>query len=493
MADGYARAAKKMGVLITSTGPGAANAVGGLVEANFASTPLLHITGQTATRFIDKGMGGAHDTPDQLGIMGSAGKAAFRIHSAETAFAVLKHAVEQALTGLRGPVTVEVPIDIQRAEIERPGGLDWYELPSQSRNGLSESQLSRLAQILGAAKRPMLWLGRGADESTAAVEKLLELGFGMVTSWAARGVVSMRHNQNLGCLNGTGLAEVEGFFETVELMLVVGARLRGHETIDFSTALPKRLVQIDIDERADGRTYNNVGFFKGDATTVLEQLTGCLPGNIAIESGFAEEVAQLKKSVTSSYKASLGPYADFADQLADVLPKDAVWARDITINNSTWGNRLVPLHDNSSNLYPIGAGIGQGMCLGIGAALASEKRKTVIMIGDGGFFLSIAEFWTAIQENLDITVILMNDQGYGVIRHIQDKVADGRRRFDKVLGPDIRLLAEISDVPYWRVSKGTEFGKAAGEAIATKGLTIVEVDMCTIGHHPPYFPYSAKV
>src|SRR5439155_2266513 len=82
MADGYARACRQLGVLVTSTGPGAANAVAGLVEARFASTPLLHLTGLTATRFIGRGMGNVHDVPDQLGLMASAGKAAFRVLNA---------------------------------------------------------------------------------------------------------------------------------------------------------------------------------------------------------------------------------------------------------------------------------------------------------------------------------------------------------------------------------------------------------------------------
>ena len=122
MADAYARVSGELGVLVTSTGPGAANASGALVEAQFAGTPLLHLTGQTASAYLDRGQGPVHDVPDQLGMLESVSKAAFRVRSAETAFGTLVQAATLALTPPTGPVSVEVPIDIQRETITRPGG-----------------------------------------------------------------------------------------------------------------------------------------------------------------------------------------------------------------------------------------------------------------------------------------------------------------------------------------------------------------------------------
>jgi|GEM_PF-5320951 len=134
MADGYTRAADTLGVIVTSTGPGAANTVGGLAEARFALSPLLHITGQTPTNLIGRGMGPVHEIPDQLGIMAAAGKAAYRIRAGSEAFAVLKRAVEDAMTPPCGPVTVEIPIDVQRTVIERPAGPTSTPCPGPSRS-----------------------------------------------------------------------------------------------------------------------------------------------------------------------------------------------------------------------------------------------------------------------------------------------------------------------------------------------------------------------
>ncbi|MBM3524022.1 MAG: thiamine pyrophosphate-binding protein [Alphaproteobacteria bacterium] len=492
MADGYARASGELGVVITSTGPGAANAVPGLVEARFASTPLLHLTGQTSSRFVDRGMGGVHDAADQLGMLRATSKAAHRVRSATEALAVLSRAVGEALTPPCGPVSVEIPIDIQRQSIERPPGLDHVALPTPAVLAPSAADLDRLVERVSRARRPMLWLGRGALRAGEAARRLLDLGFAMVTSWAGRGIVDEDHPMTLGALHGNGAPSVERFYDTVDLMIVAGSRLRGHETLDFTQRLPAARVQIDIDPLADGRTYANGLFVHGDAAVTLAALAARLAGRFTPDPRFAADFHALKREAQDSFRDTLGPYESFPAQLRAVMPRDAIWARDITISNSTWGNKLFPLASPRQNLYPIGAGIGEGLSLGIGAAFAPGGRKVVVMTGDGGFFFNVGELWTAVQEQLDMTIIVMNDRGYGVIRHIQDATAGGRRRFDDVLGPDLEGLARLADIPFWRVQEAARFGEAARAAIATPGMSLVEVDMTAIGTHPPYHPYAPK-
>lgn len=492
MADGYARASGKLGVVITSTGPGAANAVAGLVEARFAGTPLLHITGQTATRFIDRAMGTVHDAVDQLGMLRATSKSAHRVRNASETLGVLSRAVADALTPPTGPVSVEIPIDIQREVIERPAGLDAVMLPRPPQLAPSPADLDRLVERVAAARRPMLWLGRGAIHAGAGARALLDLGFAMVTSWAGRGVVAEDHPMTLGALHGNGAPEVEAFYADVDLMIVAGSRLRGHETLDFSLNLPVSRIQIDIDPLADGRTYANELFVRGDAAATLEALAARLAGRLTPEPGFAADFQAMKARAQAAFRTTLGPYAHFPEQLRGVMPRDAVWARDITISNSTWGNKLFPLASPRENLYPVGAGIGEGLSLGIGAAFAPGGRKVVVMSGDGGFFLNVGELWTAIQERLDMTIIVMNDRGYGVIRHIQDATAGGRRRFDDLHGPDLEGLARLAGIGFHRVDRAERFGAIVGEAIATTGVTLVEIDMTAIGEHPPYHPYAPK-
>jgi acetolactate synthase-1/2/3 large subunit len=492
MADGYARVSQGLGVIFSSTGPGAANTIGGLIEARFAGSPVLHITGQTSTKYADRKMGPVHDPYDQLGMMASVCKAAYRIRSAQNALGVLTQAAVEALSAPMGPVSVEVPIDLQRMKLERPAMLDNFVLPLPTPRVPTAGELDELAARVIAAKRPLLWLGNGAKQAGRAAAKLLDMGFGMVTSFNGRATVPEEHPRNLGGLTGSGMPIVTDFYKTVDLCLVVGCRVRGHETNDFNVKLPDNLIQIDADPSANGRTYASQYFVCGDAAATLDALVSRIEGKLKVEPGYAEEFAELKRSAQKVFIETLGAYGTFSEQLRKVMPRDAIWARDVTQSNTTWGNRVFPLNAPNQNVYPVGAGIGQGLCLGIGAAAAAGDRKTVVMTGDGGFFLNVGELWTAVQENLDMTVIVMNDRGYGVIKRIQDATAQGRRFYADLESPDLEKLAGLSDIPYFRVSRADTFGDTVAKALAIKGLTMVEVDMTAVGEFPAYFPFNQK-
>ena len=491
MADAYARVSGHLGVLFTSTGPGMANAIPGLVEARFAGSPVLHITGQTATKHIDRDAGTVHDVPGQTAMLAAACKAAYRVRSANEAFGVLVRAAAEALSAPRGPVSVEIPIDLQRAPIARPAGLDALALPIAAPLPPNPSELDAAAEILAAAKRPMLWLGNGAKRARAAAMRLMGLGFGAVSSWNGRGIVPEDHPMTLGGLHGNGSPRVQSFYESVDAMLVVGSRLRGHETGDFSLKLPKTLIHVDCDATANGRTYPNTLFVHGDAALAMEGIAERLSGGTALDHGFADDFAALHARARDEYLATLGPYAGFPDAIRAALPRDGVWVRDITIANSTWGNRVFPIYDPLNAVHPVGAAIGPGLARGIGAAIAAEGRKTIAMCGDGGFSLGMCELWTAAQERPDLVTMVMNDGGYGVIRHIQDAVADGRQFGHDLLTPDLAGLAALARLPFFKVSSADAVGAVLSQALAVKGPALVEVEMRAIGAVPPYAPYAS--
>jgi acetolactate synthase-1/2/3 large subunit len=360
MADAYARVSGHLGVVFSSTGPGAANAVPGLVEARFAGSPVLHITGQTATKFLDRDMGTVHDLPGQTAMLGAVCKAAFRVRSAQEALGVLTRAAALALTPPMGPVSVEVPIDIQRTAIARPDALDTLVLPVPPPLPPAEAALDAAAEVLARARRPMLWLGNGAKAAGAAAMRLLDLGFGAVNSWNGRGVVPEDHPMTFGGLQGNGAPRVQEFYRSCDAMLVVGSRLRGHETAEFSIKLPQPLVQVDVDPAADGRTYPNAAFVCGDAALAMEGLAARLRGRINVDPGFAADFQETRRRATAEYLETLGPYADFPAALRGALPRDALWVRDITISNSSWGNRVFPVYGPRDAVHPVSAAIGPG-------------------------------------------------------------------------------------------------------------------------------------
>jgi acetolactate synthase I/II/III large subunit len=490
MADGYARTTGEIGVVISSTGPGAANAVGGLVEARIAGTPVLHITSQTATRYLDRETGTVHDAYDQLGMLESLSKQAYRVRVADHAIGILTRAATEALSAPTGPVSVEIPIDIQRTQIERPAVLDNLTIRPAELPGPTEADLAELRRRVLAARRPVIYLGSGGRDAAQSVTRLLGMGFGMVSSWKGRGAVPDDHPMNLSGLQGNGLPCIQAFYEDVDLLLVVGARMRGHELGEFAVPLPKNIVQIDCDPLANGRTLVANYFVCADAAKTLDALLPSIEGKMKIDKGFPAEFAALKQKAWSEFLDSLGPYGNFMEQLLEVFPKDAVFARDITQSTSTWANRIFTLRSPRDGVYPVSAGIGQGLPLAIGAAAAG--RKTLLITGDGGFILNIGELWTALQEQLDLTIVVMNDGGYGVIKKLQNTLQGGRRYFADLLGPDLPKLAEMTGMGFWRCETAGSFGATIAEAVNHPGPNLVEVDMAKIGEFADYFPFKAS-
>ena len=493
MADGYARSVNGLGVVFTSTGPGAANAAGSIVEARFAGSPVIHFTGQTATSNLDKNQGTVHDVPNQLGMLQSISKKAIRINNAEEALTKLKDSVEIALTAPMGPVSVEIPIDIQRTNIERPLDLDQIKLPIINLEIGDTSSIDKMESLILSSKRKILWVGNGGKYAKKEIKQFVDMGFVIVTSTQGRGVISEENKMCLGAFNAVPL--IEDFYNSLDLMIVVGSRLRGHETRDMSLQLPQNIIQIDIDPNAQNRTYNTDHFHCGDAKKVLNELIIRLSGKLHLEDQWVSEVNDLKMKIIHEYKNTLGAYKNFPEIVRKVLPENGRWVRDVTISNSMWGNRLMPITSPEENIYPVGAAIGPGMALAIGASIGSKGKKTIAMCGDGGFMLNLPDLWTAAETNCDVVFLVMNDQGYGVIKHIQESMYGGRKFFADLIGPNFEDLSKVAKIKYKKIKKADELEKSLDEAVKFEGPVLVEVDVNSVGEMPRYFmppPHALK-
>src|SRR5580698_10161927 len=184
MADAYARVSRSLGVCITSTGTAAGNAAGSQVEALTAGSPVLHITTQVDREFVDRDRAAIHDVPRQPDMLKAISKAYLRIWEPSAAVETLLSAVRQALTAPSGPVTLEIPVDVQRVDVAcRDVGM-----PDIPRVVPQSSQLDALAARVLKAKRPLLWLGGGSRNAATAALELVERGFGAVTSTQGRAV-----------------------------------------------------------------------------------------------------------------------------------------------------------------------------------------------------------------------------------------------------------------------------------------------------------------
>ncbi len=480
MADAYARVTGNLGVCVTSTGTGAGNAAGALVEAITAGTPLLHLTGQIESEFLDRDLGFIHEAPAQLAMLQAVGKAAFRIRNGATALATLREAVRIAQTPPCGPVSVEIPIDVQASLVDVPQDLS---RPTQALVQAVGSEVDELARCLQGAKRPLLWLGGGARMARAAVGRFVAMGWGVVTSVQGRGILAEDHPASLGSYNLQPAAEA--LYAQCDAMLVVGSRLRSNETLRYKLKLPKPLYRIDADALAQGRAYASTLFVQGDAQHTLNALAQGLEGKMAVDAGWQGQVQGARQAASTQVDAALGPYVTLKNELQAQAGKALWWVRDITLSNSMWGNRAPVLDHPRAGVHALGGGIGQGLAMAIGVDVANQihalGRKTVALIGDGGFILNVGELACAAQEKADVLILLMNDGGYGVIKNIQDDIYGSRHCYVDLHTPNFAQLCASMGVAHVPLGTEGDTQSALALALRTPGPVMLEVNMKTFG------------
>lgn len=476
MADAYARVSRSLGVCITSTGTAAGNAAGSQVEALTAGSPVLHITTQVDREFVDRDRAAIHDVPRQPDMLKAISKSYLRIWEPCSAVDTLTEAVVQTLAAPTGPVTLEIPVDVQRVMVavrSLPG------LPAIPRHTPDTAQLDALSARVRKAKRPMLWLGGGARGAAEAATALVERGFAAVTSTNGRAVVPEGHPRSLGAFNMT--KDAEALYARADLMIVVGSRLRGNETHNNRMKLPP-IVQIDAEPSQGGRNYPVEMFITADAQLALEGLLARLPQKLDTDAEFLKAIQPAREASEAALRKNLGPYKSLAATISNRVHAGAhPWVRDVTISNSTFGNRDVRLAAPHLGVHALGGGIGQGIAMGIGAAMTADTAKTVTLLGDGGSQLMIAEFATAVESEADIVFILMNDRGYGVIRNIQDAQYGSRHVYSNILTPDFALVCQSVGLPHQRIGKIEDFDAAFDHALKTRGPRLIEIDMVAIG------------
>jgi acetolactate synthase-1/2/3 large subunit len=284
----------------------------------------------------------------------------------------------------------------------------------------------------------MLWLGGGARGAGEAVQRFVKMGWGVVTSVQGRGIVPESHPANLGSYNLQKPAEA--LYQTLDALLVVGSRLRSNETLRYKLKLPDNLYRIDANALAHNRGYNSRYFVQGDALATLHALADRLEAHMQVDAQLQADVAQAKAACVKFVDSTLGPYAHLKNTLAHQVGSKLWWVRDITLSNSMWGNRAPELDHPRAGVHALGGGIGQGLSMAIGTAIADHEhqlgRRTVALVGDGGFMLNVGELACAVQEKAPLVVLLMNDSCYGVIKNIQDDIYGSRHCYVDLHNPE---------------------------------------------------------
>ena len=482
-ADGYSRVADSLGIAVTSTGTGAGNAAGSLVEALTAGSRVLHVTGNIDAGYLGKGRGVIHETKAQDRMLAAVSKAQHTITDPTQIRPVFRRAVAEALTAPTGPVSVEIPIDLQYAAAVQPDSG-----PRSNSNGSPDAIVGDLDQavaLLDGAERPVVWAGGGAVPAREAVAEFCRrFAIPLVTSNAGRGIIPEGDPLVIG--NFAARPGGQDLLDQADVLLSIGTHFRSNETRHYKLRLPPTHVQIDVDPAAIGRAYPcDVGLV-GTAGVAIAELTDRLSERD--RSDWLAVASDTAVSVRQQLEADIGPYAELCRAMRSLLPDDAPLVRDVTIPASAWGNRLLPVLDPTTNVNARGGGIGQGLGMAIGAATARSDVPTALMVGDGGLAVHLGEFATLAQEQLPVVVLIFNDGGYGVLRNLQDAHI-GRRSGVDLFTPDFAALASAFSMPHRRLDSPDKAHAVLEQAIADGGPTVIEVDCDAFGPMPvPFVP-----
>lgn len=480
MADGYARATGKLGVVITSTGTGAGNAAGALVEAWAAGVPVLHLTGEVSSKYLGTGRGYIHECKDQLSMMEGCSKEAYRLRRPEQASAIVRQAIQVATTSPAGPVSLEIPIDFQSAIVPK----SQIEAIQAIAPGTEVAPIipAEVGRLLAEARRPVIWAGGGVISAGASAEltRLAELtGAAVITSQSGKGSIPENHPQCIG--HFAAYDAVKELLTRSDLLISVGVRFRGNETANWKVTVPEAHIGIDADYSAFNRNYEMTHGLLGDAKSILHALNeGISEQNVTPDAAYVEEVTSVREKVRATLRETLGPYEAIVDGMRRVLPNDAILVRDVTVPANVWGSRLFDIYEPRTSIHASGGGIGQGLPTALGAQLGQQDRVVVLMAGDGGYMLNIGEMPVALQENLPLIVLLFDDAGYGVLRNIQD-AAYGRRVAVDLVSPDFVMLAKAMGYEASRIGSPQEFVSELEAAVARRKPTMIVIDMDTVG------------
>ena len=483
-ADGYARATGKLGVAITSTGPGASNGMTGLFEAGFASSPVLMITGQIDTGLYGKGKGVLHEAENQMPMLRTVTRVAESIRRPEEVGEVVVRVARQIRTGRPQPGAIEIPIDVQyaRAEIDIPHMESW---PRMAPN---KTALGTAINLLNEAKRVVIWAGGGVVSSGAAADlvQLAEaLGAPVMTTTNGRGSIPEDHPFSVGAFSPQpGMSEM---FESADVVLAIGTRFQSAETREFKLNIPGKIIHIDADAGVINRNYQASVAVVGDARLAIATLMRGFEGG-AKDPDFLARSCALSASTRQQMLAQIGPdFEAIMNMMRRLLPRDALIVRDATIPAYLWGNRLMPIFEPRTSLNPTSNAIGPGLPLAIGAAIGTGK-KAVIIQGDGGFMLNLGELSTAVQYNVPIIVCVFNDHGYGILRTLEARAFDGRQFGTELSTPDFAMVARGMGMHGETVAGVSQFEDAFARACKAAGPVLLDIDMSALAPMPGLAP-----
>jgi acetolactate synthase I/II/III large subunit len=463
MADGYARVTGRPGVICTTAGPGATNALTGIAEAWADSMPMLLLAGQVNHDRLHEECGNYHEI-DLEGIFRPCTRFVTTVMDHAQVPAAVSRAFAAMTQGRRRPAALVLPQDLMGAPLTGE--------PSPVRGRVSDppgpdpATIDHAAQMLTQARRPLLLAGGGAvwAEVGAALRHLAEqLDCPLATTLNGKGILDERDPRALGHLRSP---RGKVALPVADLVLAVGCRFTEVMTGFRALRMPERLIQIDIDPGQIGVNYPATIGLEGDAAAIVPQLLDRLPRPQASDW----------QSFWPAIRAARPEKPEWLiDALRSSLPDDAIVFTDA----SELAYRMhteFPAYAPRTFFYPSNyIALGWGFPAALGAAVALPGRVVVSMSGDGGFVMTCQELATAARYGLRVIAVIHNDSTYGAIKNLQRIKHAARYRDTDLNNPDFVSLAESFGVRAYRTERADQFAAALRDAVALAQPALIEV------------------
>jgi len=416
IAQGMARTQGKPAVCMACSGPGATNLVTAIADARLDSIPLICITGQVPSSMIGTD---AFQEVDTYGISIPITKHNYLVRDIAELPQVISDAFRIAQSGRPGPVWIDIPKDVQTAEID----IDVFPEPGNRAAApeFSADSVRDAAAMINAAKRPVLYLGGGAIDASKAVREFAEKAHLPTTmTLMALGMLPKAHPLSLGMLGMHGARSTNYILQESDLLIVLGARFDDRAIGKTEQFCPNaKIIHVDIDRSELGKIKQPHVAIQGDVAEVLAQL---IPQTHATENAdWRQLVADLQREFPSAIPTEGDPLSHYGliNAVAACVDDSAIITTDVG-QHQMWTAQAYPLNRPRQWLTSGGLGtMGFGLPAAVGAALANPDRKVICFSGDGSLMMNIQEMATAAENQLDVKIILMNNEALGLVHQQQ--------------------------------------------------------------------------
>lgn len=499
MAEGYARATGKPGVVLVTSGPGATNTVTGLVDAYMDSTPLVVITGQVPTHLIGND---AFQEADVVGITRPCTKYNILVKDVNDLARAIKEAFYIASSGRPGPVLLDLPKDVilAKAEFQYP---DQVYIRSYSPAGRGNKwQIKQAAQEILKAKRPILYGGGGilASGASPEVRELAELLRCPVTlTVMGLGAFPGTHPLSLGMLGMHGTYPANMGMHHADLIIAIGARFDDRVTGRLDAFAPlARIVHIDIDPTSIHKNIPVQVPIVGDAKLVLQDLNTILKTSVNGSSGgysdWWKEIEAWKKEHPLGYQQGekiIKPQY-VIEKIYQATGGNAIVATDVG-QHQMWTAQYYQFDRPRTFLNSGGLGtMGYGLPAAIGAQKACPDALVVCISGDGGIVMNIQELATAVQYKLPIKVAIINNKYLGMVRQWQQLFYHGRYSSSHMGdSPDFVKLAEAFGAVGLRATEVGEVDAVLQTALSVDTPVVIDFQVAQEENCYPMIPAGA--